>query len=87
MISGHRVMSCRAFSRRIEFALLAELFRRFLSPELVLDFAVTSKNGPLRTFVKSLTGAEPEGGCAIVRDRFDSACPKLYQRVIVKGVA
>jgi len=81
------VMSCRAFSRRIEFAVLAELLRRYAPSELVLDLAVTSKNGPLRALVKSLTGAEPTGSCAVSHERFDAACPRLYHRLIVTGVA
>jgi FkbH-like protein len=81
------VMSCRAFSRRIELAVLAELFRRYSPAEVVLDVAVTSKNGPLRTFVKSLTGAEQAGACAIARERFDAACPRLYHSLVLTGVA
>jgi len=81
------VMSCRAFSRRIEFAVLAELLRRYTPAEVVLDLAVTAKNGPLRIFVKSLTGAEPSGPCASSLERFDAACPRLYHRLIRTGVA
>jgi len=81
------VMSCRAFSRRIEYAVLAELFRRYAPSEVVLDVAVTAKNGPLRTFVKSLTGTEPQGTCVTARERFDAACPTLYHRVILTGEA
>jgi FkbH-like protein len=81
------VMSCRAFSRRIEFAVLAELFRRYSPSELMLDVAVTSKNGPLRSFVKSLTGVEPAGACTASRERFDATCPRLYHRLVLTGVA
>jgi FkbH-like protein len=81
------VMSCRAFSRRIEFAVLAELFRRYSPSELILDVAVTSKNGPLRSFVKSLTGVEPSGACSASRERFDATCPMLYHRLLLTGVA
>ena len=80
------VMSCRAFSRRIEFAVLAELLRRYSPSEAVLNLAVTSKNGPLRAFVKSLSGAEPTGVCVISRERLNAACPRLYHRVILTGV-
>jgi FkbH-like protein len=81
------VMSCRAFGRRIEYAVLAELFRRYAPSEVRLELAVTAKNGPLRTFVKSLTGTEPEGACTTVRERFDAACPTLYHRVVLAGEA
>jgi FkbH-like protein len=81
------VMSCRAFSRRIEYAVLAELFRRYAPSEVLLDVAVTARNGPLRSFVKSLTGTEPQGTSATVRECFDAACPTLYHRVILTGEA
>jgi FkbH-like protein len=81
------VMSCRAFSRRIEYALLAELLQRYSPSEIQLDVNITSKNGPLRSFVKSLTGIEPTSECAITRERFDAACPRLYHRVVLTGEA
>jgi predicted enzyme involved in methoxymalonyl-ACP biosynthesis len=80
-------MSCRAFIRRIEYAVLAELLRRYSPSEILLDIAITSKNGPLRSFVKSITGAEPASACAITRERFDATCPKLYHRLLLTGVA
>jgi FkbH-like protein len=81
------VMSCRAFSRRIEHSVLAELLRRYSPSEILLDVAITGKNGPLRSFVKSLTGSEPVSACAITRERFDDACPSLYHHVVVTGEA
>jgi FkbH-like protein len=81
------VMSCRSFSRRIEYAVLAELLRRYTPSEILLNVAITSKNGPLTSFVKSLTGAEPTSQCAITRERFDAACPRLYHRVVLRGEA
>jgi FkbH-like protein len=81
------VMSCRAFSRRIEYSVLAELLRRYSSSEILLDVVTTGKNGPLRTFVKSLSGSEPVSACAITRERFDAACPRLYHRVVLTGDA
>ena len=35
------VMSCRAFSRRIEYTVLAELLRRYSSSEILLDVVIT----------------------------------------------
>ena len=81
------VMSCRAFSRRIEYTVLADLLNRYSPSEILLDVAITSKNSPLRSFVKSLTGSDPESACAITRERFDAACPRLYHRVVVTGEA
>ena len=79
------VMSCRAFSRRIEYAVLAELLRRYSPSDVLLDFAITNKNGPLKSFVKSVTGAEAASAGAITRERFDAACPKLYHRIVLTG--
>jgi FkbH-like protein len=79
------VMSCRAFSRRIEFAVLAEMLRRYSPSDTLLDFAMTSKNGPLRSFVKSLTATETPSACVITHERFDAACPRLYHRVVLTG--
>jgi FkbH-like protein len=79
------VMSCRAFSRRIEYAVLAELLRRYSPSDTLLDFAMTSKNGPLRSFVKSLTATETPSACVITHERFDAACPRLYHRVVLTG--
>jgi FkbH-like protein len=79
------VMSCRAFSRRIEYAVLAELLKRYSPSDMLLDFAITSKNGPLRSFVQSVTGAEAPSTCVITRERFDAACPRLYHRVVLTG--
>lgn len=81
------VMSCRAFSRRIEYAVLSELLRRYSPSEILLDFAMTSKNGPLRSFVKSLIGTEPTSECAFTRERFDAVCPRLYHRLVLIGEA
>jgi len=81
------VMSCRAFSRRIEYTVLAELLRRYSPSEILLEVATTAKNGPLRSFVKSINGSEPTSACAIPPERFDAACPRLYHRVVVTGEA
>jgi len=61
------VMSCRAFSRRIEFACLGELLARFDADEIEFDFVKTERNGPLREFLTELLGEAPEPGCTISR--------------------
>lgn len=73
------VMSCRAFSRRIEYQSLARLFQRFEAQDITFDFTSTPKNGPMREFLSALS-AEP---CfALTREVFAAKCPKLYQKVI-----
>jgi FkbH-like protein len=81
------VMSCRAFSRRIEFAVMAQLFQHYSCSEFTLDVVMTSKNGPLMSFVKSLTGVEPAGPRVVSRERFDATCPRLYHRLVLTGAA
>jgi FkbH-like protein len=75
------VMSCRAFSRRIEHQTLKLMFERFGVDEIVLQFAATASNGPLREFLESVNGALPEGPFAIDRERFLERCPALAHKV------
>jgi len=65
----HWVMSCRAFSRRIEHRSLEALLRKFNAEEMVLDFELTSRNAPLRDFLTELLAGEPTPQCEISRGR------------------
>jgi len=78
------VMSCRAFSRRVEHQCLRTLFDRFGLSEITLDFAATAKNGPLQDFLQALTGGKPSGKIALTRPEFEARCPALYHRVILE---
>jgi FkbH-like protein len=73
------VMSCRAFSRRIEYQCLFQLFQRFEAQEVVFNFIPTPKNGPARDFLSALVG---DPATALTREVFTAKCPKLYQKVI-----
>lgn len=76
------VLSCRAFSRRIEHAVLESLFLRFGVERIQFDFEATSRNGPLRTTLTELLGAEPDSGpVELTRKSFQNNCPKLFARV------
>jgi len=79
------VMSCRAFSRRVEHQCLRVLFDRFGPTGIKFDFATTPKNSPLREFFASLLGVEPEGRVTLSRTEFESRCPALFQRLVVTG--
>lgn len=68
-------MSCRAFSRRIEHATMANLFERLDVETISLEFAATDRNGPMREFLASL--GIVEDSLAISRSGFDSRCPRL----------
>jgi FkbH-like protein len=76
------VMSCRAFSRRIEFQTLKSLFGRLGGESAALGLAVTDRNGPFRDFVRALTGAEPAGPIRVTKADFLASCPKLYAKVV-----
>ena len=78
------VMSCRAFSRRVEHQCLRVLFDRFGLSEIVVDFAPTAKNRPTQDFLETLTGNIPIGKVSLTRQEFDARCPVLYHRVILK---
>jgi len=75
------VMSCRAFSRRIEHQALAYLFERFGAREVVFDFRPTERNGPIRSFLAEIAGRLPEGAVTVTRRQFEERCPPLYHHV------
>jgi FkbH-like protein len=76
------VMSCRAFSRRIEHRCVHELFRRYQADEIVFDFQATAKNGPLCEFLTHLLGAKPESPCALSREQFLALEEQTFHRVL-----
>jgi FkbH-like protein len=88
VVAGHRegkrliistwVMSCRAFSRRIEYHCLEDLLDYFVAQEVKLLFVATERNGPLRDFLAKLTGTVPEGDVVVTREAFRKNCPPLY---------
>jgi FkbH-like protein len=77
VIAGHRqngklhvdiwVMSCRAFSRRIEHRCLEELFTRFDVDEIELGYLQTDRNRPLTEFFTEILQAAPSPNCTISR--------------------
>ncbi len=77
------VLSCRAFSRRIEHRTLELLFRQFEADAVVFDFAETPRNGPTRDFLRSLPGGESGlgPGFRVSRDAFLAACPPLPHQI------
>ena len=75
------VLSCRAFSRRIEFACLAELFKRFSLQALEFEFTVTDRNKPLQEFFATFLGEGPEARFPMSRDLFFARCPQMFHHV------
>jgi len=75
------VMSCRAFSRRIEFACLDALFAVNGFNELEFDFRPTDRNAPTQDALTVLLGKRPESGLvSLSREAFLKACPALYHQ-------
>ncbi len=75
------VMSCRAFSRRIEHQTLKQLFDKFGPARVTFDFAATPKNGPLQEFFATILGRTPEAPFELTREDFERNCPALYHQV------
>lgn len=73
------VMSCRAFSRRIEHATLRRLFDELNVDNISFEYQATERNGPLGEFFASLGIAAAEAG--ISRADFDARCPVLSHAI------
>jgi FkbH-like protein len=72
------VMSCRAFSRRIEHGCLLRLMEKFGAAEVAFDFASTPRNGPLQDFFIALISAPPQPGAPITKEELLANCPTVY---------
>jgi len=81
------VMSCRAFSRRVEHHSLNWLFENFNLAEITLDFQATDRNQPTQDFLASMTAEEPGKVMRISREIFLERCPKLFHhaKAMVNG--
>jgi FkbH-like protein len=75
------VMSCRAFSRRIEYQCLKFLFEHFHAAQVVLDYQVTPRNTAVTGFLAALLDAKPAPGAIISREAFLARLPALHHRV------
>jgi FkbH-like protein len=76
------VMSCRAFSRRVEHQCLRHLFRHFGTDTIRFDYAKTERNGPLQEFFAVFLGPSlPGAGLTLTRAEFETACPPLFHEI------
>ncbi len=73
------VMSCRAFSRRIEHRCLAAVFEGFGAGAVVLDYQATPRNGPLLEFLSAFMN--PGHDRRLAGEDFERQCPPLFHRV------
>jgi FkbH-like protein len=81
------VMSCRAFSRRVEHQSLKQLFQKFDAEEICFDYKATPRNGPLQEFFTGLLGTPPITDLRFSRAAFAGRSPSLFHRVeeVVNG--
>jgi FkbH-like protein len=76
------VMSCRAFSRRIEEQCLSWLFEEFHLQEIHFDYQQTDRNKPIHDFLASIVaGASLNGDARISRASFFARCPRLFHQI------
>jgi FkbH-like protein len=75
------VMSCRAFSRLIEYECVRWLFSKLDVEELEFDFKPTERNTPLRNFLQQVRNAPPEPHCRLSREQFMQNCPALSHSI------
>jgi FkbH-like protein len=61
------VMSCRAFSRHIEYRCLEELFAKFDVDEIELDYLRTDRNSPMCEFLTGILSVAPSTICVVSR--------------------
>jgi FkbH-like protein len=78
MVVSTWVLSCRAFGRRIEHAILRLLIDRFNLKEVEFNFCPTARNGPLQDFLAGILGSKPAGQVILSREQFDRNCPRIY---------
>ena len=74
----HWVMSCRAFSRRIEHSCFLRLFHKFDVQEAMVDFSCTSRNKPVQEFFAELLGVTPVAPFSISRQQLIDNSPPVY---------
>jgi FkbH-like protein len=72
------VMSCRAFSRRIEHQCVKYLFDKTGVDEIVFDYAPTDRNGPIEGFFTGLLGTPPSHGLSVHRYLVSPNVPPLF---------
>ena len=76
------VMSCRAFSRRIEHQCLKYLFDKLDADEIVFDYEATPRNGPIQDFFAELLEGVTGPTLSVRKACFNSKVPALFHRII-----
>jgi FkbH-like protein len=73
------VMSCRAFSRRIEYKCLEELMARFDFEEIEFEYLRTERNGPLRECLGDILVEPPSPNCTMFREELEARLKSLQR--------
>ena len=80
------VLSCRAFSRQIEFQMLRCLLEKYRARRIGLCFRPTPRNGPLQEFLgRFFPGGSREGRLSLAAAGFAAHCPVMFHQVITKN--
>ena len=76
------VLSCRAFSRRVEYRMLRAMFDHFRTPAVSVVYTPTARNARVREFLGAFADVGESTTVRVPRERFDAACPHLYDEVV-----
>lgn len=71
------VLSCRAFSRRIEFHMLQYVYEKFAVDQIVFDVQETARNSPLIDFLRLFVDGPIESNFALSKSRFYDKAPVI----------
>jgi FkbH-like protein len=76
------VMSCRAFSRHIEFQMLRRLYEKYRASRIRFSFKPTERNGPIQEFFGRFVKTElAENGLELSASTFEQGRPELFHNV------
>lgn len=75
------VMSCRAFSRHIEYKCLEYLFENLSVSEIKFDFRPTTRNAPLQEFLARFVDGELTDTLTVSRKTFTERQPRLAHKI------
>ena len=77
----HWVMSCRAFSRRIEHGCLLHVFKKYVAERATFDYLETARNQPIHDFLGELGSHATLEACCISRKQLFDSCPAVYLQI------
>jgi predicted enzyme involved in methoxymalonyl-ACP biosynthesis len=76
------VMSCRAFSRHIEFQMLHRLYEKYQAPRIRFSLKATERNGPIQEFFSRFVKTDlPADGLELSASAFEQGRPELFHNV------